>query len=76
VTDPQALIVAIATTVVIFATSSTVAGWVNRSVPYVAMLSLALGLGLLGFVHLQLPDGLDGWDIPNAFIQVAAMVLN
>jgi hypothetical protein len=74
--DPDILIV-IATLVTIFATSSVIAGWVERSLPWVALLSLAIGGGLLAYVHLVLrPGGLGVWDIPNAFVHVAAMVLN
>jgi hypothetical protein len=41
-----------------------------------ALISLAIGVGLLVFVHLQLPDGLTPMDIPDAFILVAARILN
>jgi hypothetical protein len=47
-----------------FALSSVVAGWVARSWPVVALISLGIGVGLLVFVHLQLPDGLTPMDIP------------
>jgi hypothetical protein len=71
------LVLVIATVVTIFATSGSVAGWVNRRWPWVSLISLALGLGLFGFVHVRLlPQGLGFWDIPNAFIHVAALVLN
>lgn len=74
--DPDILIV-IATLVVTFAGPSVVAGWAERSWPWVAMTSLVIGLGLLGYVHLALgPDGLSLRDIPDAFVHVAAMVLN
>ena len=74
--DPDILIV-IATVVTVFAFSSSVAGWVNRSWPWMAMLSLAIGVGILAYVHLALrPGGLELWDIPDAYIHVVAMVLN
>jgi hypothetical protein len=56
--------------------SSVVAGWVARSWPVVALVSLAIGVGLLVFVHLQLPGGLTPMDIPDSFILVAARILN
>ncbi|MBF9057770.1 hypothetical protein HKCCSP123_01120 [Rhodobacterales bacterium HKCCSP123] len=74
--DPDILIV-IATLVTIFATSSVIAGWVERSWPWLAVISLAIGLGIMAYVHLALrPGGLTFWDIPNAFIHLVAMVMN
>lgn len=74
--DPDILIV-IATLVTIFAASSTLAGWAERRLPWVAMTSLAIGLGLFAHVHLSLrEEGLSPRDIPDAFVHVAAMVLN
>jgi hypothetical protein len=73
--DPDILIV-IATLVAIFAFSTCVKGWVNREWPWVAMISLGIGLGLLAYVHLALrPGGLTPRAIPDAFIHVLAMVL-
>ena len=61
----------------ILAASSAIAGWAERRLPWLAMTSLAIGLGLLGYVHLGLSaGGLDPRDIPRAFVHVAAMVLN
>lgn len=74
--DPNILIV-IAILVAILAVASFVAGWVNRSWSWAAAASLVIGLGILGYVHLALvPDGLAFFDLPMAFIHVAAMVLN
>jgi DMSO/TMAO reductase YedYZ heme-binding membrane subunit len=74
--DPDIIIV-IATLVTIFSASSSIAGWAERRMPWMAVSSLAIGLGLLGYVHLVLkPGGLSLWDIPTAFVHVAAMVLN
>jgi hypothetical protein len=73
--EPDILIV-IATLVTIFATSSAIAGWVEGRWPWTSLISLVIGLGLLVYVHLALrPGGLSFWDIPNAFVHVAAMVL-
>ncbi len=73
--DPNILIV-IATVVSIFAFSSTVAGWVSRTWPWMALISLSIGAGILVYVHFQFANGLSFWDIPNAFINVAAMIFN
>jgi hypothetical protein len=70
------ILIVIGTIVTGFALSSVVAGWVARSWPVMALISLAIGVGLLVFVHLQLPDGLTPMDIPDAFILVAARILN
>ena len=70
------ILIVIATVVSGFALSSVVAGWVSRSWPIVSLVSLCIGVGLLVFVHVQLPDGLTPMDIPNAFILVAARILN
>ena len=70
------ILIVIGTIVTGFALSSVVAGWVARSWPVMALISLAIGVGLLVFVHLQLPDGLRPMDIPDAFILVAARILN
>jgi hypothetical protein len=49
------ILIVIGTIVTGFALSSVVAGWVARSWPVMALISLAIGVGLLVFVHLQLP---------------------
>lgn len=72
--DPDILIV-IATLVTIFAFSSALAGWVSGRLAPLATLSLAIGIGLFVFVHMQLPQGLTPVAVPLAFIDVAAMVL-
>ena len=73
--DPDILIV-LATLVGILSLSSLVAGWVDGRLSWRAMLSMAIALGLLGWVHLALREGgLTLRSIPDAFIHVAAMVL-
>ena len=73
--DPDILIV-IATLVSVLALSSTVSGWVEGRLPVKSLVSLCIGLGLLGWAHLALVDGgLTPRAIPDAFIHVAAMVL-
>lgn len=70
------ILIVIGTVVSALALSSVVAGWVARSWPVMALISLVIGVGLLVFVHLQLPDGLSPMDIPDSFILVAARILN
>jgi hypothetical protein len=70
------ILIVIGTMVTGLAFSSVVAGWVARSWPVMALISLAIGIALLVFVHFQLPDGLAPMDIPDAFILVAARILN
>jgi len=70
------ILIVIGTVVTGFALSSIVADWATRTWPVMALVSLLIGLGLLVFVHLQLPDGLSPMDIPEAFILVAARILN
>jgi hypothetical protein len=70
------ILIVIASVVVIFAFSSSVAGWVDRSWPVLPMIALGIALGLLAYVHLVLREGgLSFWAIPDAFIHVVAMVL-
>lgn len=71
------IVIVIATVVTLLAVSSTIAGWAERKMPWMALVSLVIGVGVLGFVHLTLrPGGLTPRAIPDAFIHVAAMVLN
>ncbi|MDA0924993.1 MAG: hypothetical protein O3A97_10375 [Proteobacteria bacterium] len=74
--DPNILIV-IAVLVVLLATASLVAGWVNRIWSWPAFAALIIGVMILGFLHLSvIPGGLGPHDLPMAFIHVAAMVMN
>ena len=74
--DPDIVIV-IATLVALLSVSSSIAAWVDGRMPWRPLVSLALGLGLLAYVHLALmPGGLTPRAVPDAFIHVAAMVLN
>lgn len=70
------IILVIATIVAILALSSIVAGWTTRRWPFMALISLAIAVGLGAYVHMSEPDGLEPIDIPNAFISVAARILN
>ena len=72
--DPDIQIV-LATLVTIFATSSLLAGWAERRLSVPSLIALLIGLGLFGFLHSTRPDGLRPLDIPDAFINVVAMIL-
>lgn len=70
------VVIVLATLVCMTAVSSSVARWVEGRWPVVPLVALALGLGLLGWVHLALlPGGLTPRAIPDAFILVAAAIL-
>ncbi|MFW5655145.1 MAG: hypothetical protein ACOCYW_05800 [Roseicyclus sp.] len=75
-TNGADILIVIATTVCVFSLASVVAGWVARSWPVVALASLAIGIGLFVYVHLRIPGGLSWQAIPDAFILVAARILN
>lgn len=65
------------TIITLFALSSSIAGWVDRSRPVVAMMFLVIGLAVLAYAHFVLVEGgLSFWDVPHAFVNVAALLLN
>ncbi|MCU4652508.1 hypothetical protein N8I71_06670 [Roseibacterium sp. SDUM158016] len=70
------ILIVIATTVCVFSIASVVAGWAVRVWPVMALVSLAIGLGLFAFVHVSVDGGLALRDVPDAFILVAARILN
>lgn len=70
------ILLVIATMVGILSFSSIVAAWTMKRWPFVALISFAIAVGLGVYVHMNEPGGLEPLDIPNAFISVAARVLN
>lgn len=70
------ILLVIATVVLIMSFSSIVAAWTMRRWPFMAMTSFAIAIGLGVYVHLNTESGLEPLDIPNAFISVAARILN
>ncbi|WP_341863417.1 hypothetical protein [Gymnodinialimonas sp. 57CJ19] len=70
------IILVIATLVGILSLSSIVAAWTMKRWPIIALISFAIAIGLGVYVHMNEPDGLQVVDIPDAFISVAAQVLN
>lgn len=70
------ILLVIASVVGILSLSSIVAAWTMRRWPFVALISFAIAIGIGAYVHLNEPGGLEPLDLPNAFISVAARVLN
>jgi hypothetical protein len=70
------ILIVLATLVGGIAFSSVVAGWATGTRPRAALASLTIAVGILVFVHLRTPGGLSWTDIPDAFILVAARILN
>lgn len=70
------ILLVIATLVGILSFSSIVGAWTTKRWPFVALISLAIAIGLGVYVHMNEPGGLEPLDIPNAFIAVAAQLLN
>lgn len=70
------ILLVIATVVGILSCSSIVAAWTMKRWPFVAILSFAIAIGLGVYVHMNEPGGLEPLDVPNAFISVAARLLN
>lgn len=70
------ILLVIATIVGILSFSSIVAAWTMRRWPVAALISFAIAIGLGVYVHINTPDGLMPLDVPNAFISVAARILN
>lgn len=73
---PPDILLVISTLVVGLAIASALASWSDRVFPTIALTALAVGVGVFVFTFNSLPDP-QGWrEIPNAFISVAARILN
>lgn len=70
------ILLVFASIVAVFSLSTIIAAWTVRRWPFVALISFAIACGLFYYVHTELPEGLQPLDVPNAFINVAARVLN
>ncbi len=70
------IVLVIATVVAVLSLSSIISAWTVRRWPVVAMISAAIAVGLFVSVHLNMDGGLKPTDIPDAFIAVAARILN
>ncbi|MEJ6395735.1 hypothetical protein V8J82_20925 [Gymnodinialimonas sp. 2305UL16-5] len=70
------ILLVIAALVSALALSSLVAGWTERRWPWMALVSLSIGMGLFVYLHFEMTDGLTWTDVPDAFISVAARILN
>jgi hypothetical protein len=73
---PDILIVA-ASLLALLGFSASVAGWAERQISLVALASLSIGVLLLSYAVLVVqPGALSVRTIPDAFISVAARLLN
>ena len=70
------ILLVIATVVGVFSLSSIIAAWTVKRWPWIALISFAIAIGLFVYVHVEVTDGLEPLDVPNAFISVAARLLN
>jgi hypothetical protein len=70
------LLLVIASVVAVLSLSSIIGSWTVRRWPVVALLSFSIAIGIGVYVHLNVEGGLEPLDIPNAFIAVAAQILN
>jgi len=70
------ILLVIATIVAILSVSSIIASWTIRRWPWRPMISFVVAAALFAYVHFEVPGGLQPLDIPDAFISVAARVLN
>lgn len=70
------VLLVIATLVGILSFSSVVAAWTMKRWPFIALISFSIAIGIGVYVHMNEPGGLEPLDIPNAFISVAAQLLN
>ncbi|MBO6602707.1 hypothetical protein [Rhodophyticola sp.] len=75
-TVPADILLVIATLVTGLALASMVSSWADRVLSVPALTSLLIGLCLFAFVHFTQEAGLVWRDIPDAFIAVAARILN
>ncbi|MEX3017045.1 hypothetical protein [Gymnodinialimonas hymeniacidonis] len=72
---PDILLV-IATIVAVFSFSSIIGAWTVKRWPWLSMISFSIAIGLFAYLHFEMTDGLTPLDVPNAFISVAARVVN
>ena len=70
------ILLVIASVVGVLSLSSIIAGWTVRRWPLVAIASFAIAVGIAAYVHMNVAGGLEPMDVPNAFISVAARILN
>lgn len=73
---PPDILIVIATFCGVFALATAIASWADRIFPLVSLAALAVSAGVFVFAYGQLDDP-QGWRaLPNAFISVAARILN
>jgi len=73
---PPDILLALSTLVVGLAIASALASWSEKVFPTIALAALAVAAGVFVYTFISIPDP-QGWrEIPNAFISVAARILN
>ena len=72
---PDILLVA-ATVLIGFASAGAVSAWADRRVPVVAFGTLFVALLMVAAAHFGLEGGITLRAFPEAFVQVAARILN
>ncbi|MBF9050931.1 hypothetical protein GTA62_10145 [Roseobacter sp. HKCCD9010] len=75
-TVPHDILLVIATLVTGLALASIFSAWADKIWPVRSIISLVIALGLFAFVHLQTAEGLTLVSVPDAFVSVAARILN
>lgn len=70
------ILLAVSTLICGFAIAGSLAAWVDKRFPVVALAVLAVAAGVFVYAYAQIPDP-NGWrEVPDAFISVAARLLN
>lgn len=73
--DPD-IVLAVSTVTCGLSIAATLAAWAERRFPPIALAALALGAGAFAYAYSTIPDP-SGWrEVPDAFISVAARILN
>ncbi len=72
---PPDILIVIATLLALFSLVAMLSAWVDRFLPIGAFITLLVALGMFGYAHAS-GDGLVWQDVPDAFIALAARILN
>ena len=73
--SPDILIV-FATCIVGLSLASAISKWADRRFPLFALINLCIGIGMFVLAHMNTEGGLGLTSVPDAFISVAARLLN
>ena len=69
------LIATLGLLVVVLAIPASLRRWADDRFPFVPLLSLLIGLGVLGWLIYFDPGGFSIQDIPNAVVEVVSRIL-